>query len=712
MMHRSVSTGEKMAAIRFPQMLARTLMLCALTHCTLHAGAPTFQDLMDPSVFPEAQRGMIVESATASPDELRIVTTGAEFTLDGAGNGVFRQRVGHPREIARIRIEGIAGTPALTHSAPGLAFARFDSPKLDLRVNGDSLFMFHAHEPVDIEVTRAIDVGFTASHKSNCIVLDEWGGFGLFGSDPSLESALTPYEPVVARYTLPADAVLWIGICPPKPYDWERSLRDNVVWHWSNQLGYPPDSDLIAWSKEGNTVLLQSEVMLWKDWNLAFVPRLGDEEFARVRKTIHDHGMRFIVYTSPYYFLKGTPIESKAMNSFDNFSVTGFPPGWPEGVNMDLFMDEITKVMTHYKPDGQYFDGQYTENTAALYALARRTRALLGEEGILEWHSTFALGTGLCFLPQADAYVDFILRGEGRDSTYTDFNYLRYFVSCYNSSNSIGVLCNNGPKPTADLAERLLSANCRMHTLAGWLADPGVMEVVHNSYREHLTAELRERVERGVDERQAQVAEAAKARAQEYQALRTPPGWDQPALIAHGPGFLEWTQTVSPANQEPFADQDGALAITAKAHTYAFLSSPLGAAAHGFVIRLKQNTDGGMSWGPAVCLRWKAGTHLRVGLRSDGSLQADLGGEQHLFGKHDPSQWTWIRVRWLQHSGVVEASANGKDYEPVWFFEHGGTLTGPVESIAVGKIPYSGAPVDHTDPGAAGTCRVGEVAIY
>ena len=41
----------------------------------------------------------------------------------------------------------------------------------------------------------------------------------------------------------------------------------------------------------------------------------------------------------------------------------------------------ITRVMREYQPDGLYFDGQYTGDPAALYALARRARELLGEAG-------------------------------------------------------------------------------------------------------------------------------------------------------------------------------------------------------------------------------------------------------------------------------------------------------------------------------------------
>jgi len=44
--------------------------------------APTFQALMDPAVFPDAQRGMVVEQATLDAGILRIVTTGAEMTAN------------------------------------------------------------------------------------------------------------------------------------------------------------------------------------------------------------------------------------------------------------------------------------------------------------------------------------------------------------------------------------------------------------------------------------------------------------------------------------------------------------------------------------------------------------------------------------------------------------------------------------------------------
>jgi len=696
------------------------LMVCGAVVCMAFAhaasndvAAPTFQALMDPSMFPDAHRGMVVESAGMKDGALRIVTTGAELALDMTGKAVFRQRIGRARDVVTLQIEGgIERAPKLTHSGPGLAFARFEAPRFDLRANGDSLFMLHVHEPLGVTVTRAIDVGFTASFESNHLLLDEWGGFGIYCSEKTLNAAFDPYGPVTARYDLPADSVLWIGVCPPKPYDWDRSITDHVVWHWSNQLGYPPDDELVAWSKEGNVVLLQSEVMLWKDWNVAFEPRLGEAEFARVRNTMHEHGTRFIVYTSPYYFLKGTALEPRALNSFENFK--GWPPGSPTGENMELFMAAITKVMREYKPDGLYFDGQYTSNPAALYALARRTRALLGEDGILEWHSTAALGGGRCMLPHADAYVDFILRGEGRDSVYADFDYLRYFVSCYNVSNSIGVICNNHGSPTADLVQRLLEANCRMHTIAGWLDDPATVDVIHNTYRARLTPALRAQVERDAAERQRGVADRAKNLARERAALMAPPDWDAPILAESFDALPDWESVVSPQNGDPFAIEEGALAVTGKAHTYAFLTGTLTGKCRGLMVKLRQHTDGGMSWGPGACLRWKDGAVLRIGVRTDGRLQWDINGQQRLSIKPecDREKWIWLRARWVEHSGVIELSRDGIQFEHVWTFDHGGTLTGEVAGVSVGKVPYNGQPQDHSTPGAPGTCFLDDLEVY
>lgn len=674
--------------------------------------APTYQELMDPKLYPEPQRGMVVESAKMDAGSVRIRTTGADVAINTSnGEVLFGQRIGHQRALAVARVGRALAGARITHSTKGLARVTFDQPKMTVRVNGDSLFMLHAHEPVTIGIDRKILPAWHASFEVCHLIADEWGAFGLYCSDLKLNDGYDAYDETVATYALPADAVLWVGVCPPKPYDWPRSLRDNVVWHWSNQTSYPPDDVLRSWKPYGNIVLLQSEVMLWKDWNLDFVPRLGMQEWERVRKTIHDCGQRFIVYTSPYYFLKGTALEPRALNSFKDFK--GWPPGTPTGENMGLFLPAIRKVMREYKPDGLYFDGQYTENPAALYALAREARGIVGEDRVLEWHSTGALGSGHCYLPQADAYVDFILRGEGRDQLYGDFDYLRFFVSGYNVNNCIGVICNNGKiGVTSTMARDVLRANARFHTIVSWLDDAKIMGILASEYRPKLTPALRRTVDEAVDARQALVAQKAEAVRTELAALKQPPVWDKPVFTEPFDKLPQAKQAVSSKNPDPFSIVEGCLRIRGHAHTYAFLRIPLKVTASGFVVKIRQGTDGGMSWGPAAMLCWPDGPGIRIGTRGEGALQADIAGTQ-LHGKaYDTSRWVWLRARWLKHRGLIERSDDGKTYHRVWTFEHGAALNGQTAELLVGKVPYNGEAKDHSDWGAMGECDIDFVAVY
>ena len=678
--------------------------------------APTYQELMDPSMFPEPQRGMEVESVEVRDDGIRVLTTGADIRLRASqGEVSFGQRIGHERAVASLTT-GVPWQGAeVTHEGPGLARITFEEPRATVRINGDSLFMLHVHEPLTVSVERRIEPAYNATYRTHHLIADEWGAFGVYCSETGIDSHFDPYEETVASYDLPEDAVLWVGVCPPKAYDWERSFDDNVVWHWSNTLGYPPDDVLESWEPLGNIVLLQSEVMLWRDWNLDFVPRLGPEEFARVRETLHDQGMRFIVYTSPYYFLKATSLEDRALNSFEDFQ--GWPPGTGTGENMGLFMDAITRVMEQHMPDGLYFDGQYTGNPAALYALARSTRELLGENGILEWHSTGALGSGGCYLPHADAYVDFVLRGEGRAAQYADMDYLRFFVSGYNVSNSMGVLCNNSAegRPTPDLTRRLLSVNGRYHTIAGWENSPDVMKVIEEDYQPRLTAALQAEVDAGCERRQAEVGAKADAARAERAALKAEPEWGEPLLAVEFDEMPEAESLISEHNPDPFTVADGALTVRGAGNTHAFLKLPLEGAVQGFTVRMRLGSDAGQSWGPGVCLVLGSGAKVRIGLRSDGLLQSDILGSQRIGASHQTDkdgEWIWLRVRWLGTVGVFEHSPDGETWERAWTFEHGGALNSDAAALLIGKVPYNGEPQDYSVPGDVGECQFESVQVY
>ena len=86
--------------------------------------APTFQDLMDPGQFPEPQRGLVVPEAFFRDGVRRVVTTGAEITLQTAtGEILLGQRIGTQRPVVRLQLGKRLQGGRLTHSGKG--FARF-----------------------------------------------------------------------------------------------------------------------------------------------------------------------------------------------------------------------------------------------------------------------------------------------------------------------------------------------------------------------------------------------------------------------------------------------------------------------------------------------------------------------------------------------------------------------------------------------------------
>lgn len=666
---------------------------------------PKFQDLMDPSVFPEPQCGMVVDEAKQVESGAQVKTTGAEIVVDAAkGEIAFQQRLVEQRLLGKVIFGKPMAALQMTHSGPGFARLAAEQPKITVRVNGDSLCLIQVHEPLEIIVQCAITPAWNATWKSNHLVVDELGGFAVYCSETDLNDHFDPYQPEIARYALPVDAVLCFGVCPPKPYDWQRSLDQQVLWHWSNATSYPPDDELKSWKPFGTMILLQSEVMLWKDWNLDFVPRLGMDEWNRVRNTIHGMDMPYIVYTSPFYFLKGTPQEKNAVND-----QPGVCPGAiVNGENMPLFLEAITRVMQDLKPDGLYFDGQYMENPAALYALARKSRAIIGEKGLLEWHSTGELGPpeGMMYMPHADAYTDIQLRGEGRDAVYGNFDYLRFFVSGYNINNCIGVLCTNSAKDlTKEVLEPLLEANGRLHTLIG---NPQKRDFIINDYRPRMTMDLQKFVDQRTRERQAGVADKMKG----LHSFLSGEDWNAaPQWSNEFDTMPDAACLVSPENSEPFSIREGCLHIKAKTNTHAYMTIPMNKTIRGFEIRLKQGTDGGMSWGPAAMVRWSNGDGARIGTRKN-EYQADIMGTQIVGPPYAASDWVWVRARWDDARGVTEFSTDGVHYQRFFVFYRKNSASEPVTELLVGKVPYNGLPQDCPDLGVLGECDIDFVRVF
>jgi hypothetical protein len=672
----------------------------------------TFRDLMEPTMFPDAQFGMAVRDVSAKRDTITVVTTGARVKVDGrAGVITFTQLIGHKREVARLQLPGALTGGKVIAQGSGFALLQYATPSVRIRVNGDSLVMVQPQDAMRLDVLRSIPVAFNPGFWNNHVVCDEWGGFALYCSETQPGDQFNPYSKVTARYDLPAGGVVAVGVCPPKPFDWQKSFDTRVVWHWSDKSAYPTDEQLNAWKGRGNIILLQSEVLLWKDWNLDFVPRLGVAEFERVRQTIHNNGMRFIVYTSPFFFLKDTPQEKNAVND-----KPGVCPGAvPDGVNMDSFLPAIRRVMRDLKPDGLYFDGVYSTNPAAQYALARYSRQIVGEQGLLEWHSTAALTDGwgsMCFMPHADVYTDVQLRGEGLNRMYSDFNYLRFFISGYNINNVVGVVCNNADHyPSPELQDNILLANARLHAMVE--GKDSMTVYVPDGWYERLNRRLERLVDDGVDAREAKLVASQGATVAAMASLEDP-AWQPPrTLQLDFDTFPDGEKVASPADPQPFALDHGQLVISAFAHTYAFLKIPVHEKLQGFEFKVRGDTDGGMHWGPGVGVMWPDGNLARVVRRPDDRIGIGLHGDDPVFPFiSSPAEWLWVRCRWNAAGAIVKTSTDGITYRTVWQSQETKHLLGEAAWVYVGKFTSTGEAKDYTEPGAAGKCEFDYVKLF
>jgi hypothetical protein len=689
----------------------------------------TMTDLMT------AQFGMAVDGVEAKGGRLTVRTTGAEFVFEPAkGLLHLKQRLGKPREAAVVTFpKGALAGLAVQRMSSGTVLLSAGPERLTMRINADSLLMLKTMLPMTVSYRVGFAPASLRIHAANFLWLDEYGGVGSYlAAGPGDASASR--DDLVVTHDLKARQVLWLSVCPPKPYDWEASLRDRVVWHWSMQTGYPTDAEIEAWSKYGNILLQQSEVMLWKDWSLRFIPRNGIEEFQRVNDTCRRFGMRNIVYTSPFYFLTGTGLEDKAMNSFEHFNETGFSPGDERGLNWPIFLSEITKVMREYKPQGLYFDGIYG-NIVRTYLISRWARRVVGEEGgILEYHATWSPPGGGVYLPQIDAYFDYVLRGEGAQGSYQNDDYLRFYVSTYNISNSIGVLCDNGDyKLDRPFIDKLLDDNIRMHLIPGWLNDYRG-DVMKTAYWPQLTPALRPRVEQqcergnlaarreweamqeaeklGIEGLKIEVAEGF-ADADFKATAPAPPAAHKPQVTAPAqPVYLPlpngWRGYFSANSEGAMVAEDGALKITGRTNACAYIDRPLPDNVAAVQCKIRCEGGGGMSWGPGLMLDGPNGM-CRINVREEGRLGIDHAGGQMLIEGYPASAWYWLRLRLVGHYIVYEASRDGSHWKQLCTDN---VDLGRPRRLLVGKVADSGKNAEYPDLGGMGASYVTEVKVF
>ncbi len=476
--------------------LITTLMTSLVVAAATAEEYITARDLLAPEMFPDASFGMAVEGVEVGA-VAQVITTGGVFRIRKAFDTIeCDQRIPARRHVATLHLPpGSMWSVQLTHLSSGAVV--FEGAGTTLRINGDSTLMIAPGQAGDIraELAFAPDCHFGAGGNHN--FFDPNGGISFFDNGDSPEPHLgLENTPISVTWSWRAGAVFWSAVSPPKPFDWDASFRHYAGQGSSHlQYVYPSDGEIEAASKQASILFLHSEMLLWKAWQTDLTPR-DPEKLAHVIKTAHERGMKVIVYTTPVWFLKDTPREHKQQID-PTPGPMGTVPHWGRPDNADLFFQQISRVFKEMSLDGFYFDGIYgaPEHLAASYHLTRAARELVGDDGILIYHGTGdtpSIGGSRTYCPPLNAYYNYILRGEGEEKR-TEPEYVRYFLSSYNLSNSVCLsLYRTDEIPSAEQIDLTLRANVRYPMPLGLLVgDSPARKHFQEHYFSRLTPSLK-----------------------------------------------------------------------------------------------------------------------------------------------------------------------------------------------------------------------------
>ncbi len=426
------------------------------------------------------------------PGKVTVETTGSVFTFQRSHPGriVVSQKINGPREL--VVMEWETSFAKLTVDARDgdnfIAYIPVTDTGFNVRVYPDSLLSIRAGKGVRVRTFGRWLPQYSYAEAGNLLFLDSAGGYGqyLLPTTNAIGGAAEQLKPGISFsghgwetcFNLPKSRTMLACVAPPRPFDWRSSAADRIVHHliagkrtdgtWDY---FPSDSAIRDYARWGNILVLHvwqqgagpyrrnetasrsdfyQKAANWACWR--YIP-LDEAELARVLKTAHQAGMQVLPYVSPYYF-----------------------PG-----NSREILEELARLLRTYPFDGFYFDN-VSQDILEAYEIMKGTRRLLGPERWLYVHvPSPILGTAdtrgrYVYCPFIDTYANFILRSEHLDNF--DENVLRYTISGYNISNTIGFVCNYDYHPDFNrkLIREALSYNVRVPYWAGWniyLADLG-----------------------------------------------------------------------------------------------------------------------------------------------------------------------------------------------------------------------------------------------
>lgn len=379
---------------------------------------------------------MRIEHLTEGRTHASLTTTGACFILQ-KDKGIIQvyQRIGGKRKIAEVHLskdflEIVKRAPRDRGFEYVWSCGGKNNP--EIIISGDSLIRFNNID--NIKIVSPFTPVYRKLNRSNngLMLLDNRGGMVI---NPPENISLGDYPITVNGSEWKLDSrlkmsTLFLGVCPPREFDWERS-KWPVVHYSSHIKRYPSNEEIIQYSQFAKVLELHQwiwkrryenkkdcmdelfgkkyndcsgDTPLWRDHasdpiNNRWIPE-DEKELRRVIQCAHSRGMLVAVY------FNGLKMDSETI------------------------LPEAGRLKKKYDLDGIYLDGLLNNTSRGpldAYLAARELRMLFGDRGWINFHNT---NNGY-YSPHIHAYMDFITTGEHH-------GFDKWKSSTFNISNAIG----------------------------------------------------------------------------------------------------------------------------------------------------------------------------------------------------------------------------------------------------------------------------------
>jgi hypothetical protein len=399
----------------------------------------------EPVVLPsESAKGMSLESLYVKGSVSILTVTGGVFRVDSeTGTVEIRQRIGKERPLAEVTLAGgeLKGMAAPTQMADSVLWGGSSPESPKMIISRDSVIHFQNIKNMTVKFLFSPMYHKFKDTNGGLLALDDTGGLAIIPPETNLSDSWRRtfddnFWQLRGDEPLP---FLFIGVCPPRQFDWERSLMP-VVHYSSHIQRYPTDEQIIGYSQYARVLEMHSWVWqnrydpndqielepymegkapLWMDksylaQDYKWIPD-DEAELKRVISTCHKYGMKFVPYVN---------------------MISG---------DLETQMAEMKWLKDTYGIDGVYMDGLYNDKPELAYEAARALRELFGEDGWLTLHNTRWSGY---FFPFVNTYFDLIVTGE-----HQPFD--RWTSTEYNISNAIASLWPEIPLSVKDGREFL-----------------------------------------------------------------------------------------------------------------------------------------------------------------------------------------------------------------------------------------------------------------